>query len=87
MVRKESKLIRVRVSEEDLQILRDACDQKGVAKIGDLALQTMHELIKTPKPGLMDKQSSHLWIKEITNRLTSLQAEVERLEILLNLKR
>ncbi len=84
---KSKKLIRIRVSEEQYQALQDAREQTGSASIGDLALDTMRRLIEPPESESLAGNSSYRWTMELTTRLMSLQAEVERLETLLNVKR
>ncbi len=87
MIRKTDRVIRVRVSEEEFTALQDASKKAGSPSISDLTVSTMHQLTEPEKVGTLDSKNAYLWIKEFINRLNSVQAEIDRLETLLNIKR
>jgi hypothetical protein len=80
---KRTKFIRIRISEPEFQILRQACERTGTKTVVQLARDAMHYLVETHKAEPTTSRDTRLWLRELVCRLTSLQVEVERLEQLL----
>jgi hypothetical protein len=87
MAGERTRLIKIRVSEQDFQALNEVCQQNGMKAIGDLAREEMYHLVDTYQATTLKGADTRLWFRELISRLTSLQAEIERLEELLKLKR
>ncbi len=82
-----SKFIKVRISEGDFDVLNQAWARSGAASIGDFARQEMYRLLETYQPEAPAGPDERLWYRELICRLTTLQAEIERLEDLLKVPR
>jgi hypothetical protein len=87
MPSKGTKAITVRVSEEDFEALNQISGQTEKHSIGDLAREEMFHLVNTAQAKTLTGADARLWFKELVSRLTSLQAEIERLEELLKVQR
>ncbi len=83
----QSKVIKIRVSEEEFQALNDVCQQKGMGNIGELIRDELSHLVNTYESAILKGADTHLWLLELVRRLSSLQSEVERLEELLKVQR
>jgi len=82
-----TKFIKVRISEEDFDFLNQVWPRDGAKTIGDFARQEMYRLLEAYEPGAPAGPDEHLWYRELICRLTTLQAEIERLEDLLKVPR
>jgi hypothetical protein len=82
-----TKFIKVRISEADFEVLSQAWAQTGAKTIGDFARQEMYRLLETYQPTALAPPEERLWYRELICRLTTLQAEIERLEDLLRVPR
>lgn len=82
-----TKFIKVRVSEEDFETLSEISEQHENRSIGDLAKEEMFHLVKVAHAQVSTGADARLWFKEVISRVTSLQAEIERLEDLLKVER
>jgi hypothetical protein len=82
-----TKFIKVRISEEDFEVLNQVWARNGAKTIGDFARQEIYRLLETYQPGVPAGPDERLWYRELICRLATLQAEIERLEDLLKVPR
>jgi hypothetical protein len=82
-----TKSIKIRIFEEDFQALNEICGRDGTKSIGDLAREEMYRLAGSYQGTTLAGADARLWLRELVCRLTSLQAEIERLEGLLKVPR
>jgi hypothetical protein len=81
-----TKLIRIRVSEVELQALHQACERTGTKDPVELAREAIHYVMETRQEGGTNRDT-RLWLREIVCRLTSLELEIDRLEHLLQMEK
>lgn len=74
-----TKSISIRVSIEERQILRQACERGGMRSISELAREAMHRLIEAKGFSALTSRDMGFWLEELSCRLASLQSEVDRL--------
>lgn len=78
MINSKSKMVSFRLSPDEYQLYRRACEPHGVASLSELARTAMHRLVR----GLSSHEPpAHLWqeVRELRERITFLSNEVERL--------
>jgi uncharacterized small protein (DUF1192 family) len=78
-----TKSVCIRVSLEERQILRQACERDGVRSISELAREAMHRLVEARGFAPLTGRDMQFWLQELACRLASLQSEVERLQTML----
>ena len=83
----QSKVIKIRVTEEEFKALNDVCQQRRMGNVGELVREELSHLVNTYESAMLKGADTHLWLLELVRRLTSLQSEVERLEELLKVQR
>lgn len=81
------KSIRIRISEEEFRILSQECERTGSKTVVQLAREAIHDLVDIHQAGPGGAQGTRSWLTELVCRLTSLQAEIERLERLLKVQK
>ncbi len=82
-----TKFIKVRISEDDFEVLNQVWARNGAENVGDFVRQEMYRLLEAYQPGAVVPPDGRLWYREVICRLTALQAEIERLEELLEVPR
>ena len=82
MIRTRTKSVCIRVSEEELRILREACERTGSRNVSELAREAMHMIVTAQQSAPLSDQDLKFWLRELSGRLASLQTEVERLSAL-----
>jgi hypothetical protein len=63
------------------------CERTGTKTVVQLAQEAIHDLIDIHQAGLGGAQGMRSWLTELVCRLSSLQAEIERLERLLKVQK
>ena len=73
----------IRVSEEELRTLREASERSGSRTVSGLAREAMQRIVDARRSAPLPSQDLQFWLKELDRRLTTLQAEVGRLQAVL----
>jgi len=79
VLKRRSKMISFRLSEDEYADLRSVCEHEGARSVSDLARDAVHRLVR--------KQSNHsveAVIQELVGRVNLLDLEVQRLSIAVN---
>jgi hypothetical protein len=80
---KRSKMVSIRLSDEEFQRLRELCITTGARSLSDLARDAMHRLIAGVGAGNgMDGEGLTERVAELDQRLSHLQEKVTRLALL-----
>ena len=78
-----TKSVCIRVSEEELETLRKACERAGIRTVSGLAREALHRIVDARRSAPLARRDLRFWLAELGHRLTSLQSEVERLQSVL----
>lgn len=68
--RNRSRVVYFRVSEEEYRQINELCEKRGARNVSDLVREAM---------GLMVKADGNGFEREVTRRLTDLEASIDRL--------
>ena len=74
-----TKSVCIRVSEEELRTLREACGRSGSRTVSGLAREAMQRIVDARRSTPLASHDLQFWLTELGRRLTSLQSEVGRL--------
>ncbi len=77
--KKRSRVLCIRLSDEELRGLRRACLATGAVSISDLARKALRLLLEDLRKGSEENQGSRKKIQELEFRLMELQASVRQL--------
>lgn len=83
MLHGKSRSVCIRVSEEELETLRTACERSGRRTVSGLAREAMRRIVDAKRSAPLPSQDLHSWLAELNCRLKSLQGEVARLQAVL----
>jgi hypothetical protein len=76
MAKTKTKMISVRVSEDDYQLLKDKYESHGTRSVSALAREALHAVIGRSGPKLGDLETE---VVILHGKVTALQREVSRL--------
>jgi hypothetical protein len=76
MAKTKTKMISVRVSEDDYLALKNRYESHGNRSVSELAREALHTVIRRPSPQPVDLEAE---VGIIHTKLTALQNEVSRL--------
>lgn len=82
MLRARTRSVCIRVSEEELQKLQEACERSGSKTISELAREAMHVIAHSHESTQLQGRNTKFWLQELQSRLASLQSEVDRIAAL-----
>ena len=77
MTKNKTKMISIRVSEDDYQLLKDKYDSHGSRSISALAREALYSIIGRPETKPVDLKTE---VGMLHDKLTALQHEVARLK-------
>jgi hypothetical protein len=77
---KKTRSVCIRVSAEELETLREACERAGTRTVSGLAREAMHRIVNARGYAPLPGQDIQSYLSELRRRLASLQSEVERLQ-------
>ena len=84
MLDKRTKPVNIRVSEDDFQKLREACEKMGTRNVSELARAALRLIVDEHRSPIASGKDAMVCLDDLTARLTYLQEEVGRLKALLN---
>ncbi len=84
MLNKRTRPVNIRVSENDFQKLREACEKIGTRNVSELARQALRLIVDEQQSPIVSGRDAMVCLDDLTDRLTHLQNEVGRLKALLN---
>lgn len=73
---KRSKMVSIRLSDEEFRRLREMCETTGARSISDLAREAMHRLVDMPKNGHAPVETR---LELLDQKVTNLQARLDKL--------
>jgi hypothetical protein len=77
---KKNRSVCIRVSAEELEMLREACEWAGTRTVSGLAREAMHRIVNARGSAPLPGQDVRSLLEELGRRLASLQSEVDRLQ-------
>lgn len=83
MLHKRTKPLNIRVSKEEFQKLHEACNEIGIRSVSELAREAMRLIVDEQRSVLVRDRDPAIWLDDLTGRLVTLLAEVERLKAIL----
>jgi hypothetical protein len=80
MLNRKSKMVSFRLSPDEYRMYRDACEVHGIETISELARKAMQQLAASVNgPGVMPHGSLDEQVRDLRQRITHLQEEVNLL--------
>lgn len=73
---KRSKMVSIRLSDDEFRRLREVCEATGARSISDLAREAMHRLVDMPHNGRAPMETR---LEQLDQKLTSLQVRLDKL--------
>ncbi len=73
---KRSKMVSIRLSDEEFRRLREVCEATGARSISDLAREAMHRLVDMPHGGHAPMESR---LEQLDQKVSNLQARLDKL--------
>jgi len=83
MPNKRTRPVNIRVSEDEFEKLRDACEKAGTRNVSEFAREALRLILDEQQSAAAIGRDALGRLDELAGRLTNLQAEVERLKTLL----
>ena len=77
---KRSKMVSIRLSDEEFRRLREMCETTGARSISDLAREAMHRLVDMPKNG---HGPVEMRLELLDQKVTNLQARLDKLSAMM----
>jgi Ribbon-helix-helix protein, copG family len=84
MLNKRTRPVNIRVSQDDFQKLREACEKMGTRNVSELAREALRLIVDEHRSVPVSGRDAIACLNDLASRLTDLQIEVERLKALLN---
>ncbi|WP_321476835.1 ribbon-helix-helix protein, CopG family [uncultured Paludibaculum sp.] len=73
---KRSKMVSIRLSDDEFRRLREVCEATGARSISDLAREAMHRLVDMPHNGHAPMESR---LEQLDQKVSNLQARLDKL--------